>query len=104
GHVRPGRESSQGHPAGGAEPAQVRGDDVPDVGESLIRSLVPHANELYQRSNKMVRSVKKHREPRNEKCCEPARTTSSRSATAGRCGSMASRSGTSPPTRRSRRW
>jgi tripeptide aminopeptidase len=32
-----------------------------------------------------------HRELRNEQCCEPARTTSSRSATAGRCGSTASR-------------
>jgi hypothetical protein len=36
GHIRAGREGSQGHPAGGAEPTQVRGDDVPDVGEGLV--------------------------------------------------------------------
>src|SRR5690349_11050872 len=44
------------------------------------------------------------RELRNQQCCEPARTTSSRSVTAGRCGSTASRSRTWPRTRRSRRW
>ena len=54
GHVRTGCEGSQRHPAGGAEPPQVRRDDLPDIGESLVGSLVPHASELYQQSNKMV--------------------------------------------------
>jgi hypothetical protein len=44
GHVRAGREGGQRHPAGGAEPAQVRRDDLPDVGESLVWSLSSHAS------------------------------------------------------------
>src|SRR4029078_2272157 len=55
GHVRAGREGGQRHPAGGAEPTHVRRDDLPDGGESLSRSLISHASELYQQSNKMVR-------------------------------------------------
>jgi hypothetical protein len=50
-----GRQGGQRHPAGGAEPAQVRRDDLPDVGEGWFLSVIPHASELYQRSNKMVR-------------------------------------------------
>ena len=53
--IRAGRQGCQRHPAGRAEPVQVRRDDLADVAERPFLSFVRHANEVYQRTNKMVR-------------------------------------------------
>ena len=46
--VRAGGQGGQGHPAGGAEPVQVRRNDVRHIGEGPFRSVIHHASELYQ--------------------------------------------------------